>query len=176
MAKEEAKAPAEDKPKPQPADMPVKKKGGKFKFILVLIVACAAMPFTLPSILLLLAGFAPTYVAFATDDDPEKSGATCVGAMNLAGIVPFLIDLWEKGQTQENALRILTDSSAWVVILGAAAIGQLVVYAVPQAIATLSLTNADARVKGLRKNLELLKESWGQEVAAVKSAEKNAKG
>jgi len=165
---------AKDEAKPQSGDKAAKKKGGKFKFILLLIVICAAMPFTLPSILMLLAGLAPTYVAFATDGDPDKSGAASVGAMNLAGIVPFLIDLWAKGQTLDNALRIITDANAWVVILGAAAIGQLVSYAVPQAIATLSLTNADARIKSLRKNLELLKESWGPEVGAAKTGDKNA--
>jgi hypothetical protein len=148
------------------------KKKGKGKFIFLMLLACLAMPFMLPTILLVLAGFAPTYVAFWTDDDPEKSGATCVSAMNIAGLSPFVIDLWLKGQTTGNAVHMLTDPNTWFVILGASAVGQLVAYAVPQAVATLSLTNADSRIKGLRRNLELLKESWGQEVATVKTDKK----
>ncbi len=160
---------ASDKEQPSGASP---KKGGKVKLGLMLLAACVAMPFTLPSIVLILAGLVPMYIAYATDSDPEKSGAASVGAMNFAGIVPFLIDLWTKGQTLDNALRMLMDTHTWVVILGAAAVGQLIVYAVPPAIAAMSSTTAEARVKALKKNLELLKESWGPEVASGKSGEK----
>jgi hypothetical protein len=167
MANEEAKK--------QPEGKPPKIKG-KFKLILLLLAVGLAMPFMLGMVLLLLAGFIPTYVAFATDNDPEKSGAASVGAMNLAGIVPFLIDLWTKGQTPGNAFRILSEMNTWLVILGAAAIGQLIVYAVPQAIATLSQTHAEARIKALRKNLDMLKESWGPEVSTTKPVDKIMQG
>jgi hypothetical protein len=166
---------ANEKTETKPEKKP-RKKRGKLKFIFVLIVVGLAMPFMLPTVLLLVAGFIPTYVAFATDDDPDKTGAASVAALNFAGIVPFLIDLWVKGQTATNALLILKDSNSWLIILGAAAIGQLIAYAVPQAIATLSLTNADVRVKALRKNLDVLKDSWGAEVAAARSSDKTAQG
>lgn len=165
MAKEESKG----SPKAAP-----KKKRGRFRFFMSFFALCAAMPFTLPSVLLILAGLTPTYVAYATDKDSEKVGATSVCAMNLAGIVPFVIDLWGKGQTLENAFHILTDPNAWFVILAASGVGQLVVYVVPQALATLFQTNAEARISALRKNLEILKESWGAEVASAKAAEKKA--
>ncbi|MDD3029142.1 MAG: hypothetical protein PHS57_02525 [Alphaproteobacteria bacterium] len=145
-----------------------KKKGGKAKFFFFMLVALFAMPFMLPTVMILVVGLAPTYVAFLTDSDPEKTGATSVGAMNVAGMVPFLIDLWLKGQTQANAIAILSSSKSWLVILGAAAIGQLIIYAVPQAIATMSLAHAETRIKALKKNLDLLKDSWGPEVATAK--------
>jgi hypothetical protein len=164
---------ADKEPAKQPSGK-APKKGGKGKFVFFLIIAAFAMPFMLPSVVLLLAGLIPTYVAYGTDPDPDKSGAASVGAMNLAGITPFLIDLWMKGQTLDNAFRLLTDANNWFIILGAAAVGQLVIYAIPQAIATLTLTHAEARVRGLRKNLDMLKESWGSDVAAAKFAEKGA--
>lgn len=133
-----------------------------------------AMPFMLASVMLLIAGLVPTYVAYATDDDPDKTGATCVCAMNLAGIFPFLMDLWIKGQTPNNALLILSDANSWLVILGASAIGQLIIYAVPQAIATMSLTHAEGRIKTLRKNLDFLKDAWGPEVGTTKPVEQIA--
>jgi hypothetical protein len=167
MAKEEAK-----KTPASPGGGKPPKKAGKLKFMLLMIVTGMAMPFMLPTIVLLLAGLAPTYVAFATDDDSQKSGTVSVASMNFAGIVPFLIDLWSKGQTAENAFHILSDSKTWLVILGASAIGQLIVYVVPPAILTLTLTHAETRMKGLRKNLDLLKESWGTEVASPKWSDK----
>ena len=144
------------------------KKSGKMGMVTMIVVLCFAMPFMMPTVLLLLAGLVPTYVALITDNDPEKSGAVSVGAMNFAGIVPFIIDLWSKGQTMSNALHILGDPNSWLVILGASAVGQLIVYTIPQALATLTLAQAESRVKAMRKNLELLKEGWGPEVATTK--------
>jgi hypothetical protein len=149
-----------------------KKSGGRLGFFTVLIIVGFATPFMIPSVFLVVAGLLPTYVALATDNDPQKSGAVSVGALNFAGIVPFIIDLWSKGQTMANALHILGESNTWLVILGAAAIGQLIVYAVPQAIATLTLTTAESRVKALRKNLDTLRDSWGPEVSTTKPIDK----
>jgi len=149
------------------------KKGGKTKLFPMMLVACIAMPFMFPSILLILAALAPTYVAFATDKDSEKSGGISVCVMNLAGTMPFLLDLWIKGQTLNNALRFLGDSNFWFVVLGAAAVGQLIAYAVPQAMVTLSVTHSEVRMKALKKNLELLKESWGADVASPDGGKRN---
>ena len=148
------------------------KKRGKAGTFLFLIIIGLCTPFMLPSVILLIAGLVPTYVAFSTDSDPQKSGAVSVGAMNLAGILPFIIDLWSKGQTMENALQILATANTWLVILGVSAIGQLIVYAIPQAVATLTLVQVEMRLKTLNKNLESLKESWGPDVATAKPIDK----
>jgi hypothetical protein len=92
--------------------------------------------------------------------------------MNFAGLVPFLIDLWVKGQTMENAFVILRNPSNWLIILGAAGIGQLIVFAVPQAMASMTLAHAESRLKTLKQNLEQLKTSWGPEVATTKPVDK----
>jgi len=152
------------------------KKSGKLGFFTILLLLAFATPFMMPTVVLLIVTLFPTYVAFATDGDPQKSGAISVGAMNFAGTVPFIIDLWSKGQTMGNALHILGDPNAWLVVLGASAIGQLVVYAIPQAIATLTLSTAESRVKSLRRNLDLLRESWGPDVATNKPIDKVTQG
>jgi hypothetical protein len=157
---------------PKASNHPPKKSGGKLRtFTIIIIVMCAA-PFMMPTVTLILAALIPTYIAFATDSDPQKSGAVSVGAMNIAGTVPFVIDLWSKGQTMPNAYAILTNANDWLVILGASFVGQLIVYTIPQAIATLTLTHAESRAKALRKNLETLKESWGLDVATTKPIDK----
>lgn len=163
---------AGEKKTPPPPKAKAPKTKGRTKFVLALLAIGAAMPFTLPSVLLLLGGLAPTYVAYATDDDPEKSATSSVFAMNLAGIVPFLIDLWAKGQTIGNAIGLLTNTNVWLVILIAAGVGKLVVFVVPQAIATMSSTHAETRIKALKKNLDFLKEAWGPDVATTKSVNK----
>ena len=161
----------EDPKAPPPGQVP-KKKSGKMAMFLTLVIVGLAMTFMMPTVLLLLAGLIPTYVAFFTDTDTNKSGAVSVGAMNFAGLLPFIIDLWAKGQTMENAFQILSSVNDWAIILGAALIGQMIVYAIPQAIATLTLAHGEGRVKVLNKNLDLLRESWGQDVATTKPIDK----
>ena len=151
------------------------KKRSRLGFYTTLLVAVIAAPFMFPTVVLILAGLIPTFVAFFVDKDREHSSATAIGAMNCAGLTPFVIDLWLKGQTMANAFIILSDPSNWVVILGAAAIGQLIVSVVPQALATLTLAHSELRIKTLKNNLETLKNSWGPDVGTTKPLEQLAR-
>lgn len=149
-----------------------KKKGGKLGLILFFILFSLSAPFLMPTLTLLLVGLLPTFVALLTDNDPHKSATASIGAMNLAGLTPFLIDLWVKGQTMGNTFAILHDPSNWLIILGAAGVGQLIVFAVPQAMTSLTIVRAEGRLKLLKHNLEQLKASWGPDVATTKPLEK----
>jgi len=146
-----------------------KKSSGKLVAFVVFFGLGLATMFMLPTLILVLLGFIPTYVAFGTDTDQQKSGAVSVGAMNFAGLVPFIIDLIQRGQSMPNVFHILANPDSWLIILGASAIGQMIVYAIPQAIATLTLSQAEQRAKILRTNLDTLKEHWGPDVATTKS-------
>jgi len=76
----------------------------------------------------------------------------------------------------ENALAILRDANTWLVMLGAAGIGQLILFAVPQVIATFTVARSESRLKLLKANLEKLKTAWGGDVATTKPIEKVARG
>ena len=165
--KKEAAAPAEDK-----KESKGKKKGGKARFVLLMIIFGAASPFLMPTLLLIVIGMIPTFVALVTDNDRQRSSTTAVGAMNIAGITPFVIDLWTKGQTMPNVFQILSNPTTWLIMLGAAGIGKLIVFAVPQAVVLLTSARDEARLKLLRRNLESLKESWGPDVGTTKPLDK----
>jgi hypothetical protein len=156
---------------PAAAGKPAKKRS-KLGFFTIMVILGMAAPFMFPTIVLLALGLVPTLVVLFIDTDREKSATAAVGAMNFAGVVPFIIDLWIKGQSMDNAFRILREPSTWLVMLGAAGIGQLIVFAIPQAMATLTLVRAEMRLKVLRSNLEQLKTSWGAAVATTKPIEK----
>jgi hypothetical protein len=151
----------------------VKSRGnGKFKAILILIAFCAAAPFCLPTLLICL-GLLPALVALITDTDPEKNTAATIGFMNFAGVSPFLIDLWLKGQTWEAAFAILREPTNWMVMLGSAAIGHLILYAVPPVVMLFTMTKMDLRLKKLRDAQEELKAIWGADVANPKAGNSN---
>jgi hypothetical protein len=115
-----------------------------------------------------MAGMCPTIIVFFVDKDDHYSSAIAIGAMNFAGITPFVIDLWIKGQSMGNIFQLLREPGTWLIILGAAAIGQMIVAIVPQAMATVTLAHSEARIKNLKQNLELLKSSWGPDVGSTK--------
>ncbi len=171
--KAEGGADAEQKPAAQAAGKGAKpKKRGKFGFYMVMILMGIMAPFILPTLALIMAGMLPTVVAIFVDQDREKSSTAAIGAMNCAGLTPFIIDLWVSGQSMDNVVRLLSESSTWLVMLGAAGIGQLIVFAVPQALATLTLARAETRLKTLKANLEQLKTVWGPDVATTRPIEK----
>ena len=61
-------------------------------------------------------------------------------------------------------------------IPGAAAVGQLIVFAIPQALTSLTLARAEIRLKILKGNMEKLKTTWGPDVATTKPLDKIARG
>lgn len=157
---------AEKKGKPASAPAKGKKKGGGFWVILFMIFLGCLAPFGLPT-LLVCTGFAPTLVALFVDEKDRGTSLAAVGYMNLAGVLPFLIELWQKGQTMDAALAIVRDPFSWVVMLGAAGVGHLILFAVPPAVTLFAYNAQQARLRTLREASKQLEAIWGPEVANV---------
>ena len=133
-----------------------------------MVLAGAMVPFGMPTLLICI-GLLPTVVALVTDKDPQHHSAMTIGFMNVAGVVPFLIDLWTQGQTMEAAFAILRDLNSWLIMFGSAAIGHLLLYAIPPAMATMTLSRLETRLKILQDALVQLQEIWGPDVASKKT-------
>ena len=65
------------------------------KTILVLVVV-ATLIFTLPTVMVLIVGMIPTFIAYATDRRKEKYKTVSVGSLNFVGVLPLLVTLWTK--------------------------------------------------------------------------------
>lgn len=143
---------------------PAKKKGGGILVVLFMILLGCLVPFGVPTLLVCL-GLLPTFVALFTDTDQNRYGLASVGYMNLAGVLPFLIDLWQNGQTMDAAMAILRDPFSWVVMLGSAGVGHLILYAVPPAVASFILMRQEGRLRVLREGRQQLEAIWGPDVA-----------
>ncbi|MFA6279265.1 MAG: hypothetical protein WC612_00540 [Bdellovibrionales bacterium] len=152
----------EEKSKKEKGSKP--KKGG-FKLILVMVIAGCLAPFGIPTLLICL-GLTPTFVALVTDTDENRSGLATIGYMNFAGVLPFLIDLWQNGQTMDAAMAIIRQPASWAIMLGAAGIGHLILYAVPPVIASVFLINQESRLRTLREGMQQLEAIWGPDVAS----------
>jgi hypothetical protein len=144
-----------------------KKKGGGKLIFFMMLTGCF-LPFGTPTLLVAL-GLLPTLVTFLTDADENRSATATIGLMNVAGVFPYFLDLWDKGQTMEVALAIVRNPTNWLVMLGSAAIGQLLLYTIPPLIATMTVAQYEARVKALKEAQEELKKIWGPDVTNVLS-------
>ena len=143
-----------------------KKKGGSLGLILVLFLMLICMLVVGPSTMVVIAGMVPTFVAFTTDRDPEKYAGICVGTLNLAGVLPYLIDLWKKGHTMEAAGGILSDPIAWMVMYSAAGIGWAIYFGIPSLVSNYITVQAESKIKRLQKAQEDLIKVWGSEITS----------
>ena len=142
------------------------KKGGSFKLIFFMVLVGCLIPFGIPTLLVCL-GLTPTLIALLTDTDKNRSALATIGYLNFAGVLPFLMDLWMNGQSMDVAIRIVSDPSSWVIMLGAAGVGHLILYAVPPAIATMVVTKKTSRIAQLREGIKQLESIWGPDVATA---------
>lgn len=140
---------------------PKKSGGGKIIFFMTLF-GCI-VPFGVPT-LIVCTGFLPTLIVLFTEQDTRHPALMTIGYMNLSGVLPFIIELWQKGQTMEAALGIIYDPSTWVVMLGAAGIGQLILYVVPYIVTTMIVSKQESRRRVLRQGIQELKAIWGEDV------------
>lgn len=145
------------------AKRPSRSSGGGGAIMLLVLLAPAGL-MMMPTSVLVLAGLAPTFVAYLIDRDPEKSAAITVGAMNLCGVAPFVVRLWQRGHEMAVTLRMLADPGTWLVMFGAAAIGWLMYFFIPQIVAAFITLRNQTRIKELEERRSLLVADWGTEV------------
>ena len=117
-----------------------------------------------PTFMILLAGMAPTGVAYMFDVNPRKSLPRTVGWMNFAGCLLVMIDLWANSNTFDYAVDLLSDWFNWFLMFVCASVGLSLYLLVPplvESYISISLNLRLKRLYGLKKELE---QEWGDEV------------
>lgn len=136
--------------------------GWRGRVFLVMGLALAAL--FMHTTLLLAIGLLPTVGAAAVDRSRQKSKVMCVGAMNLAGCVPFLMQLWMGGNNLEAAKEILFEPRTIIVIYLIGACGYLIEIAVSGIVSQIMLQKAQMRLKAIEKQQKDMSDRWGQPV------------
>lgn len=119
------------------------------------------------STIVLLVGMLPTVVAIFVDRTRQKNKAVTVGAMNLAGCTPFLLELWSQGHNVGKSIDIITDPMAIVVMYAAAAVGYIIDWAMTGLVAGILYDRGQKRAVAIKKKQEELVERWGKEVTGT---------
>ena len=147
---------------------PAKARGrrrGMLKAYLSLLAAAAILLTALPTAIVGVVGMVPTLVTFIVDLTPGRYACRCVGALNFAGVVPFLRELWSGGNNLAAAVRIIGEPNSWLISYGAAAFGWALFLSLPGMIAAFSMLDAKRRVYALRDKQHRLVREWGKSIA-----------
>jgi hypothetical protein len=149
-------------------------KGSSSGMMTVLLILFPVGLIFLPSTILLAVGMIPTVVAYVVDRDPDKTAPMTVGGLNFAGVLTFLISLWQAGHTMAAMTRVLTDPFAWLVMYGAAGLGWVLYYGIPPAVAGWVILRAEARIAQRIEEQRELTALWGTDVNGIVEEVKDA--
>ena len=146
---------------------PARRKSGGRLMLGFWLGLAVAMVLAFPSFVVLVAGLAPSIVAFFYDRSPDRSASVCMVTLNLAGVAPMLRQLWYDGHTLDLALKLLSDMANWTPVLwtvgGAIALLMLIPWILERGIENA----ARERMVALETGLEKLQQEWGPEVGEV---------
>ncbi len=116
-------------------------------------------------VLLVVCGLIPGIVAYLIDRSPKKYATFCVGGLNLAGICPAALKLWNGDNNVAQAFAILTSPFELIIMFAAASFGWLIYIFVPPIVVALLTVIAQHRVAQLREEQKVLIKDWGDGVA-----------
>lgn len=146
----------------------------KSKIFLYVMLAIPIGLMIVPTAIVLMFALLPSAVAFIMERSRGWYGGVCVGALNLAGASPYLVDLWFDGHTIEAAFAILTDVWAILLIYGCAAFGWAIYSATPNLISAYMTMTAGRRITALKTQQKDLTLKWGPDVESVYEPEEKA--
>lgn len=135
----------------------------KLKMLLIMIALSLAV-FSIPATLLVLGGLLPTFAAKYSYGQKGTSTTKAVAYFNLAGIVPFVLEIIPYGQNIDKAMLILGASFTWICIYTAASAGWLIVIAMPKISKKILAGILYRRLETIKKRQEKLLEEWGPKV------------
>jgi len=127
----------------------------------------------LPTTFVIVVGLLPTIAAFLIDRSVRKLKSVTVAAMNIAGIVPFLLELWTAGNSFDLAFQLVVNPKSIVMMYGAAAIGYLISWLTTNAVAAYELQKAKMRMKAIKKRQKELVDRWGEDVTGAVALDKD---
>lgn len=158
--------PASRQAKAAPAKQAKPAHGSAAGFWLLLsLVLAGTLPIAPALTLLLLGGLGPTFVAAFVNEGADKGLKTyTVLCFNLAGLLPFVMDLAAAGYSFAGVVPILTDIYTWLVIYGIAGVGLFAIHLGPTIAAATMQFATNRRLAELQRLRVKLLADWGPDL------------
>lgn len=142
-----------------------KSMGWRGHLLLIFFILTCVM-FSSVAIIMII-GMIPTVVCAIVDRSEGRLRAMTVGAINFAGCVPFMVEVFRKGNDFETAIQYIVQPRTIVVMYFAAGMGYLVDWAMTGIVSSIMVQKAKARLKDIEKEKKDLVERWGGEVTGT---------
>lgn len=148
-------------------EMEDRRRRGRSNLTWVLLVGTFLLVIAAPTMVVMFFGMLPTLVAYIIDRSPQKSATFSVGAVNFIGVFPYVMELWTGVNSIDQALNLVTDIFAMLVMYASAAFGWLLFMAMPTVVSSFVIVLQQRKIAQLRAEQKELIEEWGAEVAAL---------
>jgi hypothetical protein len=162
-----AEAPKKEELKKDAGKKAVNKGSGmpfsvRFAIFMIFVTALVFLPSTIVVSICMV----PTLVAAIVDNNLRKTAWLTVGAMNFAGTVPAVFNVWDMGHTVPAAFQLVAQPMTIMLSFGGAAVGWMIYYNLTPIVAMIILKKNEVRLREIEKRQKELVKKWGGEVAA----------
>ena len=142
-------------------------KDKNFKFasslikVIAVVIAIMVMVISRFAFIFFAAAMLPTIFAIFFDRNYHKCLSATICSFNLIGVMPYLVRMWESNSVDHTAKMMLADISTWMVIYGAAFMGQLIYATLPLLFVKALAARVQVRVGKLEKEHKEICKDWG---------------
>lgn len=140
------------------------KKLNLFQKIILLLGLIILVLTALPAVVILIIGLLPT-ITIILIDPKNTNKLTMVGCFNLAGVFICLMNIFNQFNLN-HAISILGNIFNIIIMLGAAALGMILYYELPNLFLLISKASAQRRLRRIDNKLEKIADEWGRESIA----------
>ncbi len=144
--------------------MTAQQKKRSSNVVTMLLLVALGSVFAPPTVIILGVGLVPTFVARFANPNRIKGTVAAMTALNLAGVIPVLGMLYQKGHTIERAFTLLGDVYVWLLLYGGAGLAAFLLWGVPIVVQGGYEIQARQYVKRLEKRRSRLIEEWGGQI------------
>lgn len=144
--------------------------------IIAIVIAMMVMIISRFAFIFFAAAMLPTLFAIFFDKNSHKCLSATICSFNLIGVMPYLIRMWESNSVDYVAKQILADVSTWMIIYGAAFVGQLLYASMPLLFVKIYSAKTQVQVRKLESEHESICKEWGIEIRNKKKGDSSSAG
>ncbi len=136
------------------------KKLSLFQKILLVLGLLVLIFTALPAVIIVLIGLLPSITVLLTDSK-NATKLTVIGCFNLSGVFICLMNIFNQFDL-DQAFSIVSNIFNLIIMLGAAAVGAIIYYELPNLFVMISKASSQHRLKVIDARLEKLSQDWAK--------------
>jgi len=130
--------------------------------VIVLVIGLMVLVISRYAFIFFLTAMLPTIFAFFWDKNSHKCALATICTFNLIGVLPYLMRIWDNSKIINSISKlIIADADTWIVVYGAAFVGQLLYLSLPLLITKIYAARVQTQILALETRAESISTEWG---------------